>query len=61
MMLWPDVLNGFRLLLKKPVFAVVASVSMTMGIGANTTIFSRINWTLLRSLPFPNSGQVRRA
>ena len=48
-----DAVHGFRLLLKKPGFMVIATLSLALGIGANTVIFSLINTTLLRPLGFP--------
>jgi len=53
-----DLVYGLRLLLKKPGFTVTAALSLGLGIGANTTIFSLINITLLRPLPFPESNRL---
>ncbi len=56
--LWQDIIYGFRILLKKPAFTAVAALSLALGIGANTVIFSLINTTLLRPLPFPNADRL---
>jgi putative ABC transport system permease protein len=56
--LWQDVVYGFRMLLKKPSFTLVAALSLALGIGANTVIFSLINTTLLRPLPFPDPDRM---
>jgi len=56
--LWQDITYGFRMLLKKPGFTVAAILSLALGIGANTTIFSIINGTLLSTLPFQNPDRV---
>jgi putative ABC transport system permease protein len=56
--LWQDILYGFRVLLKKPGFTVVATLSLALGIGANTVIFSLINTTLLHPLSFPDPGKL---
>ena len=56
--LWQDIVYGFRLLLKKPGFTAVAALSLALGIGANTVIFSLINTTLLRPLGFPESERL---
>jgi putative ABC transport system permease protein len=55
---WQDIRCGVRALVKSPVFTAVTVLSLALGIGANTAIFSVVNGLLLRPLPYPDAERI---
>ncbi len=56
--LWQDLRYGARILLKKPVFSLIAAFTIALGIGAVTTIFSTADAIMLRPFSFPNQDRL---
>ncbi|MGH9793331.1 MAG: ABC transporter permease [Candidatus Acidiferrales bacterium] len=56
--LWHDIRYAARSLARTPAFALVVVLTLAVGIGANTAVFSAVNGFILRSLPLPNPEQL---
>ncbi len=55
---WKDIRRSLRTLIKRPAFLVVALLTLALGIGANTALFSVVNAVLLRQLPFAHADRT---
>ena len=56
--LWSDLRYAVRFLGKNPAFTAVAILTLALGIGANTAVFSVINSILLKPLPYPHAEEL---
>jgi putative ABC transport system permease protein len=56
--LWKDTVYALRSLLRNPAFALAAVLTLALGVGANTAIFSVVNGVLLRPLPYPAAERL---
>jgi putative ABC transport system permease protein len=55
---WQDVIYGLRMLAKQPAFTLIAALSLALGIGLNTAVFTSMNTILLGTLPYPDADRL---
>jgi hypothetical protein len=56
--LYKDIRHAIRTLVKRPTFTAIAVITLALGIGASTAIFSVVDGVLLRPLPYPDAERI---